>query len=214
MSSFSKRWRREDEPRFSKVRDSVAPPGPLKPRILEAERKISAQMGKIDLALPRIAKRDAEIFRKVVSALQKSDVQRAAVYANELSEVRKLGKILTQAKLALEQVTLRLETIRDLGDVVTVISPAMSVVKNVGSNLSYIIPEAQGEIGEINGILTDILANSGVGGETCINSETTNEEADKILAEASVLAEEQMKKLFPELANPRLRERSEAVELG
>lgn len=214
MSGFAKRWRDKDQPIFSKVKDRISPQEPLKPKIAEAERRIKIQMSRIDLALSRIADRDSYIFRKVVLALQRKDVQRASLYANELSEVRKLGKLVTQAKLALQQVVLRLNTVRDLGDAVTVISPVMSVVKNVGSNLSYVIPEAQGEIGEISNLLGDILVNAGnLSGDTYVNVEATNEEADKILSEASALAEERMKQLFPEISSQQLRKQDEAVEL-
>ncbi|MEE9586205.1 MAG: Snf7 family protein [Nitrososphaerales archaeon] len=212
MRGFAKRWRRDDQPLLSKVRDRITSSKPLKSKIAEAERKIKIQMNKIDLALSRIAERDSYIFRKVVMALQRKDPQQASVYANELSEVRKLGKLVTQANLALQQVTLRLNTVRDLGDAVTVLSPAISVVRNVGSNLSYIIPEAQGEISEINNILGDILIDAGeLSGNTYMNTETTNEEADKILSDASTLAEKRMKQLFPEISTPQLRRQTEEI---
>ncbi len=212
MSGFAKRWRRDDQPLLSKVRDRITSSKPLKSRIAEAERKIKIQMNKIDLALSRITERDSYIFRKVVMALQRKDPQQASVYANELSEVRKLGKLVTQANLALQQVTLRLNTVRDLGDAVTVLSPAISVVKNVGSNLSYIIPEAHGEISEINNILGDILIDAGeLSGNTYMNTETTNEESNKILSDASTLAEKRMKQLFPEISTPQLRRQTEEI---
>jgi division protein CdvB (Snf7/Vps24/ESCRT-III family) len=212
MSGFAKRWRRDDQPLLSKVRDRITSSKPLKSKIAEAERKIKIQMNKIDIALSRIAERDSYIFRKVVMALQRKDPQQASVYANELSEVRKLGKLVTQANLALQQVSLRLNTVRDLGDAVTVLSPAISVVRNVGSNLSYIIPEAQGEISEINNLLGDILIDAGeFSGNTYMSTETTNEEADKILSDASTLAEKRMKQLFPEISTPQLRRQTEEI---
>jgi division protein CdvB (Snf7/Vps24/ESCRT-III family) len=212
MSDFAKRWRSNDQPLLSKVRDRIVPADPLKPKIQEAERRIKLQMNRIDMALSRVSDRDEYIFRKVVLSLQRKDAQRASLYANELSEVRKLGKLVTQARLALQQVVLRLNTIQDLGDAVTVISPAISVVRNVSSNLSYVMPEAQGEIGEINNLLGDILINAGsLSGSNLINTESTSEEADKILSQASALAEERMKHLFPEISNPQLRKQSEAV---
>ncbi|MCL4436774.1 MAG: Snf7 family protein [Thaumarchaeota archaeon] len=202
MGDFAKSWHSDGKPVLSRVKDRVSPNDPLKPKIIEAERLIKVQMSHIDQALARIASRDAAIFQRVVSSLQKKDIQRAALYANELSEVRKLGKLVTQAKLALEQVVLRLDTIQDIGDAVTVISPVMSVVRSVGSDLTNIMPNAQGEIGEINNILSDILVNAGsLSGERQINTETSSEEADRILDEASSLAEERMRDLFPEVVN-------------
>jgi len=214
MGDFAKNWRSDGKPVLSRVKDRVSPNDPLKPKIIEAERLIKVQMSHIDQALARIANRDAAIFQKVVSSLQKKDIQHAALYANELSEVRKLGKLVTQAKLALEQVVLRLDTIQDLGDAVTVISPVMSVVRSVGSDLTNIMPNAQGEIGEINNILSDILVNAGsLNGERQINTDTSSEEADRILDEASSLAEERMRELFPEVASKPIQKQREPVDI-
>ena len=198
MTGFVKQWDKKEPARFSKLKDKMTPSDPFRPKIAIAEKKIKIQMNKMEIALSRISDRDAFIFRKVVLALQRQDCQRASIYANELSEVRQLGILVTQTKLALHQVVLRLNTVRDLGDAVTVISPILSVVKNVGSNLSYVVPEAQGEISEISNLLSDILVDAGgISGNTHINTATTNEEADKILAEASTLAEKRMNELFP-----------------
>ncbi len=215
MVSFSKRWLRDNKPIFAKVQDRITSVEALKHKIGEAERKIKIQLNRIDMALSRTGDRDSYIFHKVVLALQRKDHQRASVYANELSEVRKLGKIVTQARLAFQQVLLRLSTVRDIGDAVMVISPAMSVVRNIGSNLSYIIPEAQGEIGEISNILGDILIDVGeLRGDMNINLESGNSEADKIIIEASALAEKRMRELFPEISTPQLRKQEEVIGLG
>ncbi len=214
MSNFENRWNKEDAPLFSRVKNRITPSDPLKPRIEVAERKIQVQISRMEIALSRISDRDAYIFRKVVLALQRHDAPRASMYANELSEVRKLGTLITQSKLAFLQVVMRLNTIRDLGDAVNVISPVMSVVKNVGSNLSYVIPEAKGEISEINNILSDIMVDAGgLSNNTHINMETTNEEADKILSEASFMAEKRMKELFPAISSSTLQNNSDVLEI-
>ncbi len=214
MGDFAKNWRSDSKPVFSRVKDRVSTNDPLKPKIIEAERLIKVQMSHIDQALARISNRDAAIFQKVVSSIQKKDIQHAALYANELSEVRKLGKIVSQSKLALEQVVLRLNTIQDIGDAVTVISPVMSVVRSVSSDLNNIMPNAQGEIGEISNILSDILVNAGsLSGERQINTNTSSEEADRILCEASALAEERLKELFPEVANKPTQKQIEPMDI-
>jgi|TARA_B100001971_G_scaffold190628_1_gene193534 division protein CdvB (Snf7/Vps24/ESCRT-III family) len=214
MTDFVKQWDKKEPARFSKLKDKMTPSDPFRPKIAIAEKKIKIQMNKMEMALSRISDRDTFIFRKVVLALQRQDRQRASIYANELSEVRQLGILVTQAKLALHQVVLRLNTVRDLGDAVTVISPILSVVKNVGSNLSYIVPEAQGEIGEISNLLSDILVDAGgISGNTHINTATTNEEADKILAEASTLAEKRMNELFPAVSTHQLQQEKKQVEI-
>ena len=61
--------------------------------------------------------------------MQNHDSQYAKVLSNELSQIRKMNKMVSSAKLAMEQIQLRLNTITELGDVVITLSPAMSVIK-------------------------------------------------------------------------------------
>ena len=56
------------------------------------------------------------------------DRNRAALYANELAEVRKALRSINQAKLAIEQISLRIGTVKDIGDIVVTLAPAMSVI--------------------------------------------------------------------------------------
>ena len=69
--------------------------------------------------------------------------------SNELSQIRKMNKMITSAKLALEQIQLRLNTITELGDVIVTLSPAMSVIKNLQGGLTSMMPEAGQSFGKI-----------------------------------------------------------------
>ncbi len=131
--------------------------------------------------------------------MQKHDSQHAAVYANELAEVRKMSRMVTQAKLALEQITLRLNTVTELGDIVVTLTPAMAVIRSVRQGLVSVLPEAEGEIGEISGLLSSVLVDAGTVGGYSLNFEAANEDAEKVLAEAAVVAESRMKEKFPEI---------------
>ncbi|MGP8124840.1 MAG: hypothetical protein ACLQEQ_03110 [Nitrososphaerales archaeon] len=61
------------------------------------------------------------------------------------------------------------------------------------------MPEAEGEIGEISGLLSSILVDVGTVGGYSMNFEAANEDAERILSEASALAEQRMKEKFPEI---------------
>ena len=184
MSQFSSRWQKPpSEGLGTRIKESVRAPGPLKPRLEQAGRQIQVQIAKLDATAAKLRERDSSIFNKVVGAIQKHDTQHANILANELSEVRKMNKMVTQAKLALEQITLRLNTVQELGDIVVTLSPAMGVIKTVRSGLVSVIPEAEHEIGEISGLLSSILVDAGQLGAGVINFESANEEADKIFAE-------------------------------
>lgn len=200
MSQFSSKWQKSPQDGFgTRLKDTVRQPGPLKPRLEQATRQIQVQISKLDATSTKLRERDASIFNKVVASIQKHDTQHANILANELSEVRKMNKMVTQAKLALEQITLRLNTVQELGDIVVTLSPAMGVIRNVRSGLVSVIPEAEHEIGEISGLLSSILVDAGQLGSGVINFESANEEADKILAEAGAVAEQRMRDKFPDL---------------
>jgi division protein CdvB (Snf7/Vps24/ESCRT-III family) len=200
MSAFAGKWERQDNQGFGdRVKDSVRNPGPMKPRLDLAVRQIQIQVAKLDSTSTKLRERDNSIFGKVVSSLQKHDTQHASVYANELAEIRKMNKMVTQAKLALEQIVLRLNTVTELGDIVLTLSPAMAVIRNVKQGLTGVMPEAEGEIGEISGLLSSILVDAGTVGGYSLNFEAANEDAEKILSEASAVAEQRMKERFPEI---------------
>ena len=184
---------------MSRFRINVRAPAPLKVQIEEANRQIKTLIAQLDAAVNRIRQRDAAIFRQVVYSLAQRDSQHAMVYANELSEVRKMGKMVTQAELALEQISLRLGTITDLGEIATTLAPAVTVIKNMKAGLQNVLPEADREIGEISGLLSSVLIDAGTTGGISLNFDAANEEAQKVLNEASEVAEERMKASFPDI---------------
>ncbi|MBI2127093.1 MAG: hypothetical protein HYU02_07265 [Thaumarchaeota archaeon] len=200
MSQFASKWTKPQTSGFGeRIKDSVRPAGPLKPRLEQAIRQIQIQTSRLDQTETKLRERDASIFNKVVANIQKHDMDHATVYANELAEVRKMNKMVTSAKLALEQIVLRLNTVQELGDVVVTLTPAMAVIKNVKSGLMTVLPQAEHEIGEISGLLSGILVDAGQMGGYTLNFEAAGEEAEKILGEASAVAEQRMKDKFPDL---------------
>jgi len=164
----------------------------------------------MDRALERFSKRDKAIFKRVVKSYATHDRLRANVLANELAEIRKVEKMLMQTKLALESISLRLKTVLGLGDVLTVLTPAVSVLNNVRSRMAGIVPEADKELGDVGKLLTEIVSSTSQTNDLPTNFEAANEEAAKILDEAASVAEQRIKEKFPELpAKVSLKERAE-----
>jgi division protein CdvB (Snf7/Vps24/ESCRT-III family) len=73
---------------------------------------------------------------------------RAEVFANELAEIRKMEKVIMQARLALEQIVLRLRKVSEIGDIVTTICPAVNVLTAVKNGMANIFPEAEKILGK------------------------------------------------------------------
>lgn len=200
MDSFATRWERTDNASLStKVKEAVRPPGPLKPRLDAAIKRIDLQIQRLDQASNRFNERDKAIFNRIVDAYSKHDTARASVLANELAEIRKMEKMIMHARLALEQITLRLRTVTELGDVAVTLLPVVGVIRDIKTGISSISPQAEKELGEIGNLLSGIVVDAGAVTGSTINFESANEDSQKIIEEAAAIAEQRMKETFPDL---------------
>jgi division protein CdvB (Snf7/Vps24/ESCRT-III family) len=199
--SFGNKWAKpQGESVGHRLIENIKPQTPLKPRIEEAQKKLQMQISKLDSISSRMQEKDQLIFKRVVLAMQSHDAQHARVLSGELSQIRKMNKMISSAKLALEQIQLRLNTITELGDVVVTLSPAMSVIKGLQGGLSGMMPEADQSFAQISDLLGNIMTDSGqipngeIGGFTQSNDDTM-----RIMEEASAIVEMNMKSKFPDL---------------
>ncbi|MCP8322761.1 MAG: Snf7 family protein [Candidatus Methylarchaceae archaeon HK02M2] len=205
--NFSKKWVKDElESRREKLKEAIKPAEPLKIRVKEAERKIKIQIKKLDMMLVKLRARDSFIFEKMVTAVKKHDLKMRNALLNEITEVRRTAKLVSQTKMLLEQITLRLNTIQNTGDLVVILAPVVSGIGKVRSGLARVIPETEYEIREISSVLSDVVMNAGRLEGITLNFEVANEDAEKILAEASAVAEHNMRDDFPKL--PKLEKRS------
>jgi division protein CdvB (Snf7/Vps24/ESCRT-III family) len=200
MSKFEKQWKAQEKESFGKqVRDTVRGPQPIRPQVQKATQQLTGEISRLDQAMNRLKQRETSIFKKTVAAVQAHDQETSKAYSNELAEVRKMEKIVTQSKIALEQITTRLQTVTDIGDFAATIAPAIGVIKNVRATLGEAMPDAQGALGEIGAQLSSIMVDVGqITGTTFYQSENS-EEANKILSEAAAIAEKRMSESLPEV---------------
>jgi division protein CdvB (Snf7/Vps24/ESCRT-III family) len=198
---FDSRWvKPQGEGVGHKLLEGIKPQAPLKPRIEEAQKKLQMQIARLDGIAARMQEKDKIIFKRVVVAMQSHDSSHARVLSGELSQIRKMNKMVTSAKLALEQIQLRLNTITELGDVVVTLSPAMSVIKGLQSGLSGMMPEADQSFGQISELLGNIMTDSGQIPNTEIAGFSgISEDTAQIMEEASAVVEMSMKNKFPDL---------------
>ena len=184
----------------NKFMDNIKSPVPLKPKIEDAQKKLQLQISKLDGISNKMHEKDNLIFKRIVYAMQTHDSQYAKVLSNELSQIRKMDKMVCSAKLAMEQIQLRLNTITELGDVVVTLSPAMSVIKGIQGGLSSMMPEADQSFGQISDLLSNIMNDSSQIPNTEISGTgMISEDSMKILEEASMVVEQSMKDKFPDL---------------
>jgi len=193
---FIKKWA---EPEKMGIKEAIRPPKPLRPRIEQAARRVEVQIQRLEQEGSRLTARDKAMFAKIVEAYTTHDSQRANVLANELTEIRKMEKFMTHAGLALEQVVLRLNTVSELGDTVVTLAPAVSVLQSVRVGISGVLPGVEKELGQVGTMLSEIIMESGQGTGMILDFGAANEDAQKILEEAAMVAEQRVKQKFPEL---------------
>jgi division protein CdvB (Snf7/Vps24/ESCRT-III family) len=203
MTGFDKTWTRPESVGITeKLRETVKPQGALKPRIESAVNKLQGQISKMDSMLGKLRERDAQLFKRIVAAMQHHDAATSRVLSNELAEIRKVSKMLGNARMALEQVQLRLTTIHDLGDAMVAIAPAMSTMKGLKSSLGRFMPEADSELNAMTQTLNGLMMDSLAGGDFNVDTDASNEETERILQEASAVAEQQIGDRFPSVPSP------------
>ena len=200
MTTFTKNWQRPQTPSIGeRFNDAIKPKGALKPRMETAIKRLQTQISKMDGMITKLKQRDEKLFKRIVAATQQHDLTASKVLSKELAEVRKVTKLLGNARMALEQIELRLSTFHDLGDTVVTIMPTIGLMKNLRSSLIKFMPEADHELGGmtemLNGLMTDTFHNGDFG----IDSEATTEESEKILQEAAAVAEAAVNDKLPSM---------------
>ena len=198
MTGLETKWSKQPKIGITeKINDTIKPKSALKPRVQEGIKKLQLQIKKLDSMLTGLQERDAKLFQRIVTATQNHDVQTSKVLGNELAEIRKVTKILSNARIALEQIELRLSTCSDLGDTVVAMIPTMGLMKNLKTSLGKVMPGAEQEIGQMAEMLGGFMTESFSGDAAFGIDETTNSESEKILREASAVAESSTGEMFP-----------------
>jgi len=183
-----------------KVFNKIKPETPLKNKINSAQQKLQLQIIKLEGIHEKLRKKHELIFDKIVAAQRSNNYTYAKAYAIELNQIRKMRDMIGGAKLAMEQIQIRLNTVSELGDVVVTLSPAMSIIKGISASLGGIIPEANSYMADLSSIFGDITKSSTINGNDALNiNDNSSTETLAILEEAHNIIEGQAKASIPEV---------------
>jgi len=183
-----------------KVMSKVKPEAPLKNKIDFAQKKLEFQISKLEGINEKLKKKHDMIFEKIVNAQRNNKNSYAHAYAGELAQVRKMKNMVSGAKLSMEQIKLRLDTVSELGDVVVTLSPCMSIIRGLAPSLRGIMPEANASMQDLTKILGDVMSGSSVNmGDTMSIGAEPNADTLAILEEAHSVIVGQTKSTIPEV---------------
>jgi division protein CdvB (Snf7/Vps24/ESCRT-III family) len=205
-SDYNRKWNNNytsKEGIRDKLREAAQSQTPLKPRIEEAQKKLQIQIAKLDGMSSKMQQKDKIIFDRIVKAMQNHDSHYGKLLSGELSQIRKMIKMIDSAKVAFEQLQLRLNTMTELGDVVVTLNPAMNAIKGIQGGLSSMMPQADQSFGQISDLLSNIMTGSTETPTTTAALDSSSikldEEAMDILQEATSLVEENTRDKLPDL---------------
>jgi len=189
---------KERTPLSRRLKEAIHPT-PMKRRIGECLFRLKVQTRKLERTSYHMQQRDQALYGKCVLAVQGKNTELASMYANECAELRKMAKVVLHSQLALEQVTLRLETVNEFGEVAYTMIPVANVVRTLKSQLEGVMPEVSMELSQVNETLEGLATEVGETSESTFDLAASSEESQKILTEANFVAEQKMKERFPEL---------------
>ena len=201
MVSFSEKWNvlKNKETLSQKFMGTVKPEAPLKHRLDVAQKKLEMQITKLGQTEQKFKQKASMFMDKIEEATKAYNQSYAKMYANELAEIRKTNKTVSNAKLSMEQVQIRLNTVSELGDVVVTLSPCMSLIKGLSTSLGGMMPEVADSMQDLSSMLGDIVTGSTINHEGTMGEFTTsNNEAQSILDEAQAMVEGQTRQSMPE----------------
>ena len=198
---LSNSWNKEGGESISqRVMSRVKSEEPIKNKIDFAQKKLQFQISKLEVINEKLQKKHDVIFERIVNAQRNNNSGYAHAYAGELTQVRKMKNMVGGAKLSMEQIKLRLDTVSELGDVVVTLSPCMSIIRGLAPSLKGIMPEANASMQDLSQILGDVISGSSLamGDGMSINADT-NADTLAILEEAHSVIAGQTKSTIPEI---------------
>jgi division protein CdvB (Snf7/Vps24/ESCRT-III family) len=147
----------------------------------------------------RLKERDKILFESCMGALKRNNKEKAAICANEISEIRKLIKFLYSVQLAIERVVLRLETIRELSEIVIDLKPALKLLQDVSQDLFQVLPDVSSELNTVNTTISETLyATKITTDESIIPVGKKTAGGEEILKEVSNFIEQKLVENLPE----------------
>ena len=181
-----------------KVLDKIKPEYALKNKINGAEKQMESQISRLEQAHNKLKRNHDNIFKKIVQAKLTRDESKARTYAIELHEIRKIKNKIGDAKLAMEQIKLRLGTVSELGDIVVTLSPCMSLIKGLAPSISRLMPEMHSSMQDLTNTFSDLLTDSSLSPEATTPMYQGDASTDSILQEAHNVLEGRTKTAIPE----------------
>ena len=180
-------------------------------KIVGTTRELGKHYSKLELASHKLRRRGDELLGICKMSIKNGFKERALIYANEISEIRKFISVISSTQIGLERAILRLETYKEVCPTLKEVRTVYSDIKEVTKSLAEIMPNIYPEMESLNKIVEEILETTQLGSVSPIEPVIPMDlHTEKIIEEATQVIEEDIKSRIPEppqsipLENPRL----------
>ncbi len=200
MGYITKNWREvKNSIKLSqKFLEKIKPESALKNKINDAGKKMEYQILRLEQTHDKLKKNHDNIFKKIVEAKLIQNESRARTYAIELQEIKKTKNKIAEAKLTMEQIKIRLNTVSELGDIVVTLSPCMSLIKGLVPAISSAMPQMHASMGDLTNMFGDMLTDSSLSQESFTPTCQGNADTEAILQEVQNVLEGRKRTAIPE----------------
>jgi hypothetical protein len=186
--AIQSKWVLEDETANQIVRTST-----IKPRIDYATEIV-------DKALEILGQKRLELDRANLELYKKSNCSKDSV--RTLQKQVKSELEISFVVESLRQVRRSLDSIAGLGNVSTVLSPTISIVRTVRSRLFLLLPVLDFQLGELSLLLSGVIIDAAHLASSSLDFGLANEISRRLLDEAKLIADSKIYKQFPNLDFP------------
>ncbi len=177
------KWIIENESKSQLVRAST-----IKPRIDYATEIVDGLLEVLAQHRQDVNQNNSEIYRQMDRNCQPT-LEKQVRYELELAYTIE----------SLRQVRRSLDSIVGLGNLPTVLSPTISVVRTIRSNLLALMPAMDFQLGELSLLLGGILIDAAHLASTNLDFALANQISSRLLDEAKLIADSKLYKQFPNL---------------
>ncbi len=185
-------------PLFKRKKD-VKVVQPLSKKIDDAVGRLEVVRSRLNNRVRVLEARSRELFEAIVKAQAERDRDRAVLYANELAELRRMLRKAIHSELSLEGVIHRLQTVKDFDELADVLAPLREILLQVGGDVRGIAPELADNLRSITDTFDEVSVELGTFPEMIGAGPSIDDEAEKILSEASAIAAERAKSKLGEV---------------
>jgi division protein CdvB (Snf7/Vps24/ESCRT-III family) len=161
--------------------------------------KLKSQQFKLGQVIIKLTQRDKILFKTCATALKEKNKERAAIFANELAEIRKLTKVIYHTQILVERIILRLETLKEFNAAFADLKPVLTNLQSVTKSLSSFMPQMAFEMERVNESIFEVITMSKIDvSKLEVPTEVKTPGGEEVLKEVAEFLEEQITEKLPE----------------